>query len=182
MKLFTAAILIPTAAALATLLAPSPARAQAECKPLNDAVDKLNSVPHHAYSTQKTDGKDRISETILVGDVIYVNTNGKWVKSPMTPQDLRDQEKENRKDSTQMSCKHERDESVSGEPAELYSTHNKNGDIEYSARIWLSKRTGLILREEEDIDTGGGASGKSHHSIRYDYSNVSAPAVVSSPK
>lgn len=180
MKLFTAAHLIPSLAALAILIAPSPSRAQAECKPLNDAVDKLTTVPHHAYSTQKIDGKERTSETILVGDVIYVNTNGKWVKSPMTPKDLRDQEKENRKDSTQMSCKHERDESVSGEPAELYSTHNKNGDIEYSARIWLSKRTGLILRQEEDMDIGG-ASGKSHHSIRYDYSNVSAPAVVSSP-
>jgi hypothetical protein len=179
MKLLTAAPLILTLAALPILLAPSPARAQSECKPLFDAVDKLTTVPHHAYATQKTDGKDRTSETILVGEDIYVNADGKWVKSPITPKEMREQEQENRKESTQMSCKHERDESVSGEPAEVYATHNKNGDVDYTARIWLSKRTGLILRQDEDIDTGGGPSGKSHHSIRYDYSNVSAPAVVS---
>jgi outer membrane lipoprotein-sorting protein len=181
MKLFTGAPFILTLAALAILIVPSSAHAQADCKILYDAVDKLTTVPYHAYSTQKTDGKDRTAETILIGDVIYVNADGKWIKSPITPKEMREQEKENRKDATQVSCKHERDESVSGEPAEVYSTHNKNGDVDYNARIWLSTRTGLILREELDMDTGG-PGGKSHSSIRYDYSNVSAPAVVSSLK
>lgn len=77
MTLFTGAPFILTLAALAILIVPSSAHAQADCKILYDAVDKLTTVPYHAYSTQKTDGKDRTAETILIGDVIYVNANGK---------------------------------------------------------------------------------------------------------
>jgi hypothetical protein len=171
--LFTLAAL----AALAVLLTPSSARAQAGCKPLFDAIDKLTTLAHHAYSTQKSDeGKERTSETILIGNVIYVQVNNKWRKSPMTPEELRQQEKENRESAKNVSCKHVRDDSVGGEPAEVYSAHNENDTDIYDSQIWLSKRTGLVLREELDMDTGG-EHGKSHSSVRYEYSNVSAPAV-----
>lgn len=42
--------------------------------------------------------------------------------------------------------------------------------------IGVAKGSGLILRTEEDLDTGGG--GKHHISIRYEYANVRAPAGV----
>ena len=70
-----------------------------------------------------------------------------------------------------------RDESLHGESAAVFSAHQKNGDFTTDAQIWISKSKGLVLREEEDMDVGGGASGKSHLSIRYEYSNVQAPLI-----
>ena len=40
--------------------------------------------------------------------------------------------------------------------------------------MWISKATGLPLREEMDTDTGG-VIGKSHRSMRYEYSDVKPP-------
>jgi hypothetical protein len=126
MKLFTAARLIPTLAAfaaMAILFTPLPARAQAECKSSFDAIDKLTTTPHHTYSTTKMpSGKERTSEGSLAGGVIYVQINGTWKKSPLTPDELRQQEQENRKDAKHPSCKHERDDSVNGEPAQVQNS------------------------------------------------------------
>jgi hypothetical protein len=63
---------------------------------------------------------------------------------------------------------------VNGESAALYSTHEESTHGKTDSQNWVSKSKGLILRQEIDIDTGG-ATGKSHISSRYEYSNVQAP-------
>ena len=67
-----------------------------------------------------------------------------------------------------------RDDPVNGESAALYTTHDDTAHGKSDNQIWVSKSKGLILRQEMDIDTGG-ANGKTHLSVRYEYSNVQAP-------
>lgn len=58
---------------------------------------------------------------------------------------------------------------------QLYSTHDITPHGTVDNQVWVSRRRGLILRQETDIDTGNG--NKTHMSVRYDYSNVHAPAL-----
>ena len=150
-----------------------------DCNVLFDAVNKLSATPNHAYITETrgANGKPTSSEGILVGGVRYIRVNDKWMKSPISEQQMQEQERENRQNAKEYSCRYLRDESVQGTAASVYSAHQKQEGFATEAQIWISKSTGLILREEEDIDTGGGPAGKSHQSIRYEYRNVQAPAV-----
>ncbi len=163
----------------AALLIPPAARAQSDCKPLYDASDKLLTGPSHGYQTE-TDparpGSDVTNhEIIYTGGAIYVMTKGKWKKSPMSAAAVHAQEEENKKTAKNVSCKHLRDESVNGESAAVYSGHSETEDTKADTQTWISKSKGLLLRQEEDVDIGGGD--KRHISIRYEYTNVRAPAV-----
>ena len=74
-----------------------------------------------------------------------------------------------------------RDEAVGGEPATLFKVHNKSEDA-VDVQIWVSKLRGLPLKQSYDLDVGGGPSGVSHNEIRYEYTNVTAPAVIESKR
>jgi hypothetical protein len=155
------------------------ARAQSDCKTVHDAVGKLTTVPNHAYETETNPARPgngaTSHETIRTETTIYVMISGKWQKSPLTPAQMRAQEEENWKNAKNVSCKHVRDESVNGQSAAVYSTHNEDEDTKEDGQVWVSKSKGLPLREEQDVDLGSGD--KHHMSIRYEYSNVQAPAV-----
>ncbi len=156
---------------------PRVVRAQSECKLVYDAVDKLNVTPHHGFTTRSqvsNADKPETMEGIFVGGVYYVQIRGKWVKSPMTAAQMKQQEEENRKDAKNVSCRHLRDELVSGEAAAVYKVHSETEDTKADSLIWISNSKGLILREEEDLDAGGD---KMHMVTRFEYSNVTAPKV-----
>ena len=121
------------------------------------------------------DGKTKTSEAIYANGAIYINYNGKWIRSKMTPQDMLKQEQENIRDA-KITCRHVRDEMVNGEAAALYMAHSDNDGVKSDAQTWISKSKGLPLKTEEDIDTGDGD--KRHMSIRYEYGNVHPPAGV----
>lgn len=149
---------------------------QDACKVVFDAGDRLTATPHHGYSTrtQAPGGKRNDTEDISVGGVIYVQARGKWRKSPLTVPERQKQEQENRKNVKVFSCRHLRDEAVSGEAAGVYGTHMETEDLKADSLVWISNGRGLVLRQEEDLDSGGV---KSHVSARYEYGNVSAPSV-----
>jgi hypothetical protein len=63
---------------------------------------------------------------------------------------------------------------VNGEAVTVYSIQTETEDAKESGQLWISKSTGRLLREEQDIDLGG-PMGKSHLSSRFEYSNVRAP-------
>ena len=174
-----ASILVAALLCSAALVLSPSARSQGDCKPVHDAIDKLSTVSNHAYEAESNLAQPGTAvtnhETITTGGTIYVLTNGKWKKSPMSSADMRAQEEENWKTAKNVSCKHLRDESVKGESAAVYSTHNENEDSKEDGRIWVSKSKDLPLREEQDVDLGSGD--KHHISIRYEYANVQAPAV-----
>ena len=112
---------------------------------------------------------------ITTGGAIYITMKGKWKKSPLSAAAMRAQEDENWKTAKNVSCKYLRDESVNGQSAAVYKTHQDDETIKEDGQVWVSKSKGLPLRQEEDVDLGQGD--KRHHSTRYEYNNVQAPAV-----
>jgi hypothetical protein len=146
------------------------------CQAVLDASEKLYTTPFHMYSTQAGalvgNGKPMKSEMISSGGTDYVLYNGKWTTSSAAERKALGQR--NRNNVKNMSCHYVREESVNGKSAALYSTHEESTHGKTDSQNWVSKSKGLILRQEIDIDTGG-ASGKSHMSSRYEYSNVQAP-------
>jgi len=148
--------------------------AQSSCQPVFDAITKVVTTPSHSYTTQSAaTGNPRSTETIYTANKIYARVNGKWMDSSLKPSDVLAQEKENRQ-HTKASCQVVRSEVVGTEAATLYSMHSENEDTKTDAQMWISKSTGLPLREETDISDVGSAE-KRHASTRYEYSNVKAP-------
>jgi hypothetical protein len=158
-----------------------PARAAIDpsCKPVLDAMRKQLATPTHSYVTEvaKFRGNKPVSsESIHTGSVSYIQVNGKWRRSPITVEDLRKQQEENLRTAKSMACRYLRDEAVSGEAAAVYRSQAENQDVKSDSTVWVSKRTGLPLRSENDLDTGD--ADQQHLSIRYDYANVQPPTGV----
>jgi len=149
------------------------------CKFVFDASDKLNTTPWHMYLTElrgtSKSGKPETSETIFVSGIRYIQFRGQWKQSPITVPQMRDQEAENRNNAKNQSCHFVKDDTVNGEAASVHFAHYESEDAKSDGQVWISKRSGLILRNELDIDSGGGKSDLNHYSIRYDYSNVNPP-------
>ena len=171
-SIVTAPILLFTASLLSM-----PARASDACQPVFDALNKLAVTPSRIYSTEtaayRAFGKPTDSETIYAGGAIYVKLHSKWIRSRMTPKGMLQQEQENRK-SGSATCLRLPDELVGGSPASVFRTHEKSPDSNVDTKTWISKSTGLLLRQDVDIDVGG-SLGKSHRSSRYEYGNVQPP-------
>jgi hypothetical protein len=175
----TARSMLPVMTMVALAAVPLPARAQhipAACQPMIDAQRKAITTPHHLYATQvsaRPGETPRTSEAISANGVTYFLLNGKWTRSPMTTKAALEQLSKNLSTATVFSCQHVGDESVAGTPAAVYAAHTEIGGVKTDARTWVATGTGLVLRTEDDADTGMG--GKQHISIRYDYANVHAP-------
>lgn len=161
---------------------PSRARAQnipAACRPLVEAERKVITTPYHLYLTEgpaRPGDKGRTTEGVSTGGAIYVQVSGKWMRSPLTPKQALAQVDTNLATATAYSCTHVGDESMAGTAAAVYTAHTENEGVKTDVRTWVAKGSGLILRTEEDLDTGGG--NKRHMSIGYEYVNVHAPAGV----
>jgi hypothetical protein len=163
----------------ATRLPAQAPKIPAACQPMVDAQRKVITTPHHVYSTEgaaRPGDKAKTSEAISAGGVTYVLLNGTWRRTPMTTKDALAQMDENLANATAFSCQHVGDEPVAGVAAAVYTAHNENAGVKVDVRTWVAKGSGLVLRTEDDMDTGGGR--KSHISVRYDYTNVQAPAGV----
>jgi hypothetical protein len=146
----------------------------AGCKPLTDAAMKSVTTSHHLYSTET--GKKLVSESIVVDGKSYLNYQGHWQPSPVTPAEMLEQEKKNIEAATAYTCHATKDDMVGGQATTVYQVHTENESSKADAEVWVAKSTGLVMRTEEDIDAGAGA--KMHYSIKYDYSNVKAPPGV----
>jgi hypothetical protein len=154
----------------ALLLGETSLEAQDSCKPVLDAMNKVYTTPTHLYNTM--DGVSK-NELIYAGGVIYDNLHGKWARSSVTLERVKELEAKNFQNS-KCSCRYLRDESVKGEMAAVYNTRAERTDLQVKSAVqfWISKTTGLALRQEEDIE-GDGV--KKHHSTRYEYTNVRPP-------
>jgi outer membrane lipoprotein-sorting protein len=152
--------------------------ADATCKLLADANTKIYSIPTHMYMTEtaaSSGGQARNSEVVYLNGKTYVQVAGKWRVSPQTPQKMIELRKETEAEQEKtMTCKVVRDESVNGEAAVLYSAHQQDQDAKSDSQIWISKSRGVPIKLEMDM----GAAGKSHRTMRYEYTNIQAPAGV----
>lgn len=154
------------------------------CAPIYGVMAKLFDTPFHLYmiDSAQTDarlhgGKPTVSEEIWIGNVMYLTSRGKWMKSPIDVASLRQSQKERLEDATKATCTHVRDETVNGEPAALWTIRSVTEDGTSETNAWVSKRRNLVVQSDVRLDVGG-ALGKSHMIQRYEYTNVQAPAGV----
>ena len=65
------------------------------------------------------------------------------------------------------SCKLLREENINGEAAQVYSDEFKSKAGQAHGTVWISKSSGLTLRQDVDVDMG--ATGKGHQTITFEY-------------
>ena len=162
----------------AILIAALPVRAASGCGAVIAAELKVLQVPAHLYMTETAGfhgGQTRNLETVYLNGVMYVMVNSVWLKSPISVQDLAD---EKRQSEQKAECSGVRDEALNGEPATVYKVHTQTSDDTVDTQVWISKLRALPLKQINDIDVRGGTGGRSHTEIRFEYTNVTAPAVL----
>lgn len=173
-----------------TILALAPAaRAADACEPVYNASIKLLQTPHHAYLTmthsdeqmRNSDtfkratgkamyaGKVETSETIFDGTTSYLLHRGKWMRSPVQPSVLLEDAREKSK-THPATCTMVGNQSIDGQATTLYKVHEKETDMD--EQIWISRSSGLPVRAKSESADGSGGD------MRYDYTNVHAPAGV----
>lgn len=160
---------------LVTICMTASARAADSCQPVFDGLTKVATTPSHSYttSTAVNGGKPTEGETIFANGQKYIRARGKWMRIPVTSQDVLEQEKEKQQHG-KSTCQFLRSESVNSEAAMLYSVHREYEEVTEDGKIWVSRGTGLLLRVEEDVDNGGNKV-KEHRSTRFEYGNVRPP-------
>jgi hypothetical protein len=156
----------------------APQVSDSTCQVVLNALDKNLTTPYHMYMTQTStalpNGKPISTEMVFAGGSHYVLYDGKWTVSPMSNDEMKAMQLKARQTAKNLSCHYVKDESVNGETAALFSTHGETEHSKDDNQIWISKSKGLILKQETDLDSGGGRP-KTHMSVRYDYANVQAP-------
>ncbi len=144
------------------------------CQPVFDALKRVATTPNHSYTTHTAVNGGKVeAETIFVSGQKYIRAHEKWMRIPVTSQDVLEQEKE-KEEKGKSTCQLLRPESVNGEAAILYSMHREYEDVKEDAQMWISTSTGLLLRVEEDVDNRGNQK-KEHQSTRFEYGNVRPP-------
>ncbi len=136
------------------------------------ALAKLNETPHHQHSSTTVAGAAGAAqegEIISTGGIVYFTFHGKWKASSMTPKMWADQEQENIRNATVLTCTYELDEAVNGEATAVYKEHNESDVGTADAEIWISKTRGLPIREVIDLN------GTRHMVVTIDYDNIQAP-------
>jgi hypothetical protein len=151
-----------------------PAHATNACQPVFDALTKVATTPSHSYTANTAvNGSKAEGETIIANGQKYIRARGKWMRIPVTSQDVLEQEKEE-EEHGKSTCQLLRSESVNGEAAMLYSMHREYEEVRQDAQMWVSRGTGLLLRVEEDVDNKDNHV-KEHRSTRLEYGNVKPP-------
>ena len=174
------AAIVSTIAATA-LIPLSPAGAQDPlCKQLAETMLKQMARPFHAYSTEVAGfngNKPEQNEMISTGDVMYISVSGRWRRSPQTPQQMTAMMRETASDLKYHSCRKVGSEVVAGVPTVHYHVDVKDPDSPSTTELWVAAN-GLPMKTETIMDVGGGATGHSKTSTRYEYTNIKAPAGV----
>ncbi len=144
------------------------------CKPVFDAMTKVITTPCHIYNktVDEKASKTIESEAIYVGGAIFMMREGTWSRSPITPERMKETQKQNR-EGANATCAYVRDEEINGQPAALYTSHAENPSVKSDSEIWISKSKGLPLKQELQMEFEG--RGKRHTTVRYEYENIEAP-------
>jgi len=150
--------------AAAMLLAYGAQAQDGSCKPVFDAITR-NGEKRPTTSTSSSRAptrtrKARSTEIIFTGRKTYLRVDGQWQTSKTTAEQTLKLDEENRKNSN-ATCRLLRDESVDGVSAGVYSLHSESDVGNSDGQLWVSKATGMPLRQTIDVMTDP-ASGKTH--------------------
>ena len=153
-------------ATLALSAEPGPA-----CAPILKAMAKTLQTDHATVTLID----NRTSNGITAGGVNYLQIDGKWKVSGMSPRDNQQTSDENLRNAKSYTCQALPDSTVDGLAATSYKTHTVAEEAVVDSIVSISKATGLALRVDNTIDAGAGT--KRSYSTRYSYEGVRAPAV-----
>ena len=140
------------------------------CTPVLKAMAKTLQADHSAI----TQIGGRTSTGITAGGVDYLQIGGAWKVSPLSPQDNQKRSDENLRSAKTYTCQALPDSMIDGVTAANYRTHTEGDDAVVNSTVSIAKSSGLALRVESDIDTGGG--NKAHYITRYSFTGIQAPA------
>lgn len=146
----------------------------AACQPVIAAERKAVTTPSHSMMTSGETGKAATGEIIFTGAAMYVRSGTKWQMIAASSKEMLDRLNETVANSTNFVCQKVAAESVGGTIADVYQVSSEAGGDKISGKVWIARGTGLIVRQDSDMDSGNGP--KTHLSMRYDYANVHAPA------
>ena len=151
---------------------------EAACKAVLDAVIKQAGVPVHqkiSIESAAAPGRRIESELIRLGDTLYMQMRGQWMKRPYDAAKAQQDAREAMHKS-QHECTRLRSEAVGGQAAELYEVRSHGPEGNSEAQIWISSSSGLPLRQHTEMATAAAAGGqKSRHDVSFDYADVKAP-------
>jgi len=177
MKRSSNSLLLALAATALAVLFCFTADAANPCQPVFEALTKVVTTPSHSFTTSTSPavngGRATEGETIFSNGQKYIRAHGKWMRIPVTSQDVVEQEKE-KEEHAKSTCQFLRGESVNGQAATLYSLHREYDEITEDGEMWVSKDTGLPLRLEEDVDNRGNKV-REHRSTRFEYGDIRPP-------
>jgi len=135
------------------------------CKPLMAAMEKTILTDHATTTTRGT----LTMHGVTAGGVSYLQFNGVWKKSPMTPQDNIKQSRENLQNAKEYSCKPLPDSMIGGVAVANFATHT-DGDTVIDNTISIDKRTGLAVTVVTDMKEE-----KMHVVTQYTHGGIKPP-------
>lgn len=165
-QLPTLAILIAAAAATVTAVAAEPSPA---CAPVLKAMAKT-LVADHASVTQ---GNNQTLNGITAGGVNYLQIDGKWKASLLSPKDNQERSDENLKNAKSYVCQSIPDSTIDGVAVANFQTRTEGEDEIIESTIAISKVSGLAIQVENKL----AGENNSRYTMRYTYTNIHAPAV-----
>lgn len=176
---------LSTALLVLALLSPmgSQVRAQAgaaSCEGVEVAVARQITGTFHANVTMtglaSMPGTVK-GEIISVSGIMYFTHDGKWSKSPLTPQENLAKYKSDVSAMKTHRCKQLPDQRLGAADASVYSVHSESGVGTTNSTLWFAKSGGAVLRSDDEVQSGG-ASVPLRISTTYDYANVKAPVLA----
>ena len=126
----------------------------------------------HATLTQ-SDG--HTSRGITAGGVNYLQFDGDWRLSAISPRDNQARSEENLRNAKSYVCQRLPDSSIDGVAVTNYRTRTETEDTVVESTIAISKASGLAIEVTNELVSGG--VGKSHYSTRYTYTGIQAPSI-----
>ena len=172
---FVAILLLASSSAGLLLPALPAAAGEADCKAVMDAVIKQAAVPVHQKVTiesAQAPGRKIESEVIRIGDGLYMQMRGHWMKRPYDAAKAAADAQEAMRKSTH-TCSLVRRDSVDGQAADLYKVHTEGPEGVSDGELWISAASGLPLRQRTEMSAQG--LPRSTHEVVFDYANVKAP-------
>ena len=141
------------------------------CAPILKAMAKTLLADHSAITQEG----DRTSTGITAGGINYLQIGGTWKASPLSPQDNQKRSDENLRNAKTYTCQALADSVIDSVTVANYRTRTETEDAMVDSTVSIAKSTGLALRVENTIDTGGGT--KTHYITRYSYTGIQAPTI-----
>lgn len=126
------------------------ARGDVSCQPVQAALTAAVHSTRVRMSLTSYNGKPTSMESIYVGDTLYVGNASRHSRTPLTPAER--VQADAKIGWTLSQCRMVARESVHGQDANVYEAHmeSRNPERQSENRLWISSRSGLPLRWDQD--------------------------------